>query len=237
MCLACGQMLKGTEEKCPSCGAPIHARRAGGRSGKLTVAAILFMGLALLTGTQVAIALIAPDQPTDPDAAFGPTFALTGSVRFENGTAAGGVLVRLDANNATEVATGENGTFAFSRVVLGFHEVSFSLDNHTTVNYKVFVARPETVDAQLVPGSGVKTFEDDSYKSGRTTFLVAAVVFGILAIVLVGGAVACLRRRPYALALTASWLSLLEVIPTTGITIILSVILIVLVVRSKREFR
>jgi predicted RNA-binding Zn-ribbon protein involved in translation (DUF1610 family) len=238
MCFACGQMLQGTEVKCPSCGAPIRGRRPEGRSGKLTVAAVLFVGLALLTTAQVAFSLLEPEASASGESALGQwTFPVSGSVHYENGTAAAGALIRVDVDNASEARADANGSYLLPKVAIGYHTLRFEAPNHTVTEYKVFISRAEAVDAVLAPGSGTVRHEDDSYRLGRTTFLVAAGLFAGLTLLLTAAAVACLRRRGYGWALAGAWFSLLDVIPSAGITVIISLILIVLVMRSKKEFR
>lgn len=238
MCFACGQMLAGTEVKCPSCGAPLRGRGGATRSGKLTVAAVLFVGIALLNTASVAFLLLEPELNPGSESALGAwTFPVSGTVRYENGSLARNVSVVLDDGNTTQTRTDENGSYQLSRVPIGYHTLRFGEPNETVSEYRVFIGRPETVDGQLSPGSPVVQREDDSYRIGRATFYFYSALFAGLTLLLVGATVACLQRRFYGLALAGAWLSLLDAIPSAGITIIVSVILIVLVMRSKKEFR
>ena len=236
MCTACGQMLQGTEVKCPSCGAPLRsAPRPAKRSGRLTVAGVLFLGILLSTATYGGYALLRSDDFASGSGSLGSySFAVTGHVRLVNGSTAPGVNVSV-VRGGVNTTTDANGTYTLHGLPLGYNVVRFTAPGYTALEERVYLYQDVTVNPTLAAGNGTALQDHESY---GTLVWGAKVWGGILvglSMLLLGGAVACYRRRNYALALTAAWCSVLAVIAIPP-AIILSFILIVLIVRSKREF-
>lgn len=237
MCYACGQMLRGDEAKCPSCGAPVqHLQASLRRSGRLTVAAALFLGLSLITITVAGYYLFDTAALGENTSTLGGiAFAVTGTVHYANGTAAPWTAVRLDGQpNGT--ASDANGTYTLHGVPVGVHVVHFTNPNTSALDVRVFVTSDERVDAVLPGGSSAVAVRDNSYQTWiRVVNVCGGLLIGI-ALLQFAGAVASFRRRSYGLALVAAWFGLVELVAFLP-AVLVSFIVIVLVVRSKNEFR
>lgn len=233
MCMACGQMLKGTEVKCPSCGAPIRSARGPRRSSRLVIAGVLFLGLVLTSASVAGIALFRADEIVSGGPSFfASQYAVSGHVRDGNGSIVAGA--RVVADGGTNTTTDANGSYQFPPLSAGYHRFTFNATGHGTWEERVFLHKPLTLDASLPPGGAHATHRHESYDASVQSVHVWGWILVAVTLVLLGGAVACFRKRHYPLAVTASWLSLLTVFFPPALLV--SIVLIILVLRSKAEF-
>jgi hypothetical protein len=232
-------MLRQDQIKCPSCGAPTGrgGRRADRRSAKLTVAAYMLLVFAVVAGVYGAVLLYTPatlagdTTPVDLGSA-----TLSTLVRHDDGSPAANATVTVDAGrfNAT---TGADGAATFHGVPWGHRRVTFELENHTTVVYRVFIQQDLTVEAVLNPGEGSVVLNHASFDDSLWTFRICGGFLLAFVLLFVAAGVACLRRRAYGLVLSGAWLSLPVMFVLLTPVTLMGIIAIVLVMRSKIEFR
>lgn len=231
-------MLVGEPEKCPSCGAPTRfAKRRGGK-GRLKIASFVFIGLFLLMAFQGAFILWDAEGPLQDGATFsGQNFDLRGRVTDADGTPIEGARVALTDDATVNATTTADGEYALRDVSSGYHLVNYSAPNRTTVQLRTFLFM-DGVDAnvELPPGNATEQRTHSSYSQmvGVINFCGGFLI--VLGLLLLAGAIATYRRRFWGLALTAALFSLVGVIFYWP-TLILSLTAIILVARSRKEFR
>lgn len=249
MCLACGQMLAGTEEKCPSCGAPTRRGKAG-RRGTLKVTGLLFLVLALyVAALGIGIVMEATAGFPESEAGFSAQrFLVSGRVQDVNGTGMAGVVVEPALNRTQNTTTDANGTFAVSGFSQGFHRVRFVRENFTTVELRVVIlSQLDNVTVTMAPGNGTITRDHSSYTTVVRTWNICGSLVAATGLLMLAGGLACYRRRSYRVALWAGIVAVVLAVPLTIFllagrilflpVIIMSIIVLVMVVRNRREFR
>lgn len=251
MCLACGQMLRGGEAKCPSCGAPIKGRASGRRTNRPRLAAFMFLITTLLVGFYGIVLLVAAssDLPQDLDgAAFaGSEFRLLGTVVDENNEAVPNATVRLARASDDNTTTADaNGTFSLQNLTGGYHKVRFEAPNRTAVDVRLLLVRDENVRVQLVPGDGVTVQDHSTYTTLVRAFNVCGGLLVVVGLLQLAGAIACWRRKAYRVALSAGIVAVflsvvLALLVLLGAfqflpVVVISVLALVFVVKGKNEF-
>lgn len=250
MCYACGQVLKGGEAKCPACGAPTRTLRQARRSGRLSFAGFLLLALFIVTGLIAFTMLQAVTQDDLGTAgALGQSATLAGKVALQNQTDGSGVEVFSSLMPTNRTSTDGNGTYRLSGLPVGLHKIRFERDNFTTVELRLFIYQDMTADASLSEGnrSNVTVQNHGSYTSVTNVFNFCGAVFVAIALLELGGAFACFRRRNYLLALTGAVVSIVGSLPFLAVIFfgalillvpfVLSVIATVIITRNKANFR
>lgn len=241
MCLACGQYLKPNDLKCPSCGALLQGQRPARRSRALTMAGAVLLGLSILWLLVGGAALLSTRAATPPETrfAFGD-FGLAGTVEREDGAPAAGTRVVADGDDGPSTNSSGDGSFRLAPLAAGYHRIRFEAENGSTAELLLYLFRNESATVRLPAGNETIVQEHPSLQILRKSIAALGALVAVVALVTLLGAVACWRRRRYALALGAAIAStvfallLIFVFPPA---ILASLLALVLVVRGKRDFR
>ncbi len=251
MCLACGQLLKSTDAKCPSCGAPVPGR-APKKSSTLRIGALIFAIITLYVGSQGILIVIEASQGdfnAPADTLGDGDLQILGSVTDRNGLGLVGVNVTLKGADANGTRTGENGTYTLKDLPAGYYIVRFQLDGYKSTEVRMFLLlQDESANVKLEPGDANETMtvEHSTFTNTVRTLNICGSVLVAVGLLQLAGAVACYRRRSYKLALTAAIVGAVVSVPLIAAillgqfaflpVVVLAVIALVLVVKNKRDF-
>lgn len=234
-CYACGANLAPEAERCASCGAPRRAKGARRGTGRTTIAAFLLFSLFVLTLVQGIFFASNPDASLQsPIQLTNRNLSVSGRVVDPTDRPVANATVAAAQEGGASTQTGPDGTFTLRPLPAGVVTVRAMAPGHGTTDVRLFLTHDRNITMNLAPESETRVVEHASYAT--LAGIVRACGFGVIgiALLLLAGTIAAGRRRNYRLAVSASVLGLIGSIP---VSLILGLIVILLLVKSRSEFR
>lgn len=234
-CAYCGTQLVPLSSKCASCGAPVPSATRRRSTGRTTVAGFLLFALLILTVVQGILAVADPAKTLNPGVGLEDRdLTIQGRVMTDSGNPIVNATVRVvsPSEQASETTDAE-GRYRLSGLPAGFLVIRFEAADFGRTDLRMFLASDREVDVTLLQEPGERVVNHGSYSrvAGIATGC-GFLLFGV-AVLLLAGALAAYRRRNYRLAL---WAGVVGMVGSLPVSLLLGLLAVVLVAKSRDEF-